>query len=146
MASQQIMTIKNEEIAKTAKKTQELEKLVRRFETENRGFEKIVKEMEATIITLHNKLEEEKKKQNMFIENDAKSCCGESEEVRPEKCVRRGNNIMFCLKCNTNSSGVLFLPCRHLSSCKVCEASLETCPICGMEKKGVIEIQSLISD
>jgi len=146
VASQQIMTIKKEEIAKFAKKTQELENLVRRFEAENKEFEKILKEMEATIITLYNKLEEEKKKPRMFVENDAKSYTGESEEVRLEKRVRRGNNIMFCPKCNTNSSDVLFMPCRHLSSCKACETLLEACPICGMKKKGVIEIQNLILD
>jgi len=146
MALQQIMAIKNEEIAKAANKAQEMENLLRRFEAEKREFEKIVKEREAMIITLHNKLEEEKKKPRVFMENDAKSCCGENEEVRTEKRVRRGNNIMFCPKCNTSSSDVLFLPCRHLSSCKACEASLKACPMCGMEKNGVIEIQSLISD
>lgn len=146
VALQQIMAIKNEEIAKAANKAQEMENLIRRFEAEKSEFEKIVKEREAMIITLHNKLEEEKKKLRVFMENDAKSCCGENDEVRTEKRVRRGNNIMFCPKCNTSSSDVLFLPCRHLSSCKACEASLKACPICGMEKNGVIEIQSLISD
>ncbi|KEH38258.1 hypothetical protein MTR_2g066790 [Medicago truncatula] len=90
LASQQIMTRKKEEIAKAAKKTQELEKLVRRFETENTEFEKIVKERETTIITLHNKLEEEKKKSNMFVENDTKSCCDESEEAGAEPLVPEG--------------------------------------------------------
>lgn len=146
LTSQQIMTKKKEEIAKLANKTHELENLVRRLEAENKEFEKKVKEREATIITLHNKLEEEKKKLRMFVENDAKSCTGESEEVSLEKRVRRGNNTMFCPKCNTNSSDVLFIPCRHLSSCKACEALLESCPMCGMKKKGVIEIQNLILD
>jgi len=141
--SQQTMTIKTEEIAKFAKKTHELENLVRRVEAENKELEKILMEREETIITLHNKLEEEKKKPRTFVEE---SCTDESEEVSLEKCVRHGNNIMCCAKCNTNSSGVVFLPCMHLSSCKTCEVVLEACPICGMKKNCVIEIQNLILD
>jgi len=143
VASQKILTIKNEEIAKVANKTQEMENLLRSLQIKNRELKKKVDEREAMVVALHTKLDEEKKKTRMFEENDAESCCGENEEVRAVKCVRRGKNIMFCAKCITNSTDVLFLPCRHLSSCKACEPLLEACPICGMEKKGTIEILSL---
>jgi len=144
VASQQILKIKNEEIAKVANKSHEMENLLRSLQTKNRELKKRIDEREATVVALHTMLDEEKKKTRMFEENDAESCCGENEEVRADKCIRRRKNIMFCAKCVTNSSSVLFLPCRHLSSCRTCEALLEACPICGMEKKGTVEILSLI--
>jgi len=141
--SHQILTRKNEEIAKVAKKNLDLENLLRRLEAEKRQLKGIALERGAMVITLHTKLEEEKKRVRMLMENDAESSCGEKEEIRAEKRVRRENNV-FCSKCKTNTLGVLFLPCRHLSSCKACNALLQTCPICGMAKKGIIEIQNLI--
>jgi hypothetical protein len=76
----------------------------------------------------------------MFVENDRESRFGEIEEARVAKRVRLEASIVCCFMCNTTSSGVLFLPCRHHFSCNTCEALVEVCPICGMEKKGVIEI------
>jgi E3 ubiquitin-protein ligase BOI and related proteins len=143
--SRQIMTKANQEIAKVVKKNQEMENLLRSLETEKRFLKRIAEERGATTIALHNKLEEEKKRASMVVLNDAESCCGESEEARANKRMRRDDNLIFCLKCKKKFAGVLFLPCRHLSSCKQCEALLQTCPICGMAKKDVIELQSSIS-
>jgi len=143
--SRQIMTKANEEIAKVVKKNREMENLFRSLEIEKSFLKRIVEERGATIIALHNKLEEEKKRARMVVLNDAESCCGDSEEARAEKRMRRDHNLMLCSKCKTQFVGVLFLPCRHLSSCKQCEALLQTCPICGMAKRNVIEIQSSIS-
>ncbi|XP_045830850.1 BOI-related E3 ubiquitin-protein ligase 1-like [Trifolium pratense] len=124
--SQQFLITKNGEIARAALKNKILENRLNSLEAEKRDLEKLVKEREAVIIALHNQLEEEKKRVRMFVENDEA-------------------NIMCCFMCNTKSLGVLFLPCRHLFSCNICEALVEVCPICGMEKNGAIEIQSLIS-
>ncbi|GAU29089.1 hypothetical protein TSUD_58550 [Trifolium subterraneum] len=146
--SQQVLARKNEEITKAEKKNKEMENILRSLELEKSELKKISEEKGAIAIALRNQLEEEKKKKRlrMLVANDAESCCSENEEARVKKCVKLGNNMAFCRKCNTNSSGVLFLPCRHLSSCKACEALLQACPICGMAKKGVIEIQNLDSE
>ncbi|XP_058733579.1 probable BOI-related E3 ubiquitin-protein ligase 3 [Vicia villosa] len=144
--SQQILKTKDEEIAKGAKKYQELENNLKILENEKMKLERMAKENGTIAIYLHNKLEEGKKRVRMLVENnDAESCCGENQEARAEKRVKHeSNNIMCCLMCKTNSPGVLFLPCRHISSCKACEASLQACLICGVAKKGVIEIQSFV--
>jgi E3 ubiquitin-protein ligase BOI-like protein len=144
--SQQVLMTKNEEIARATLKNKELENLLNSLEAEKRELKRIVEEREAMVIALHNQMEEEKRRVRMIVENDEEFCCGEIEEARVAKCSRFEANIGCCLRCGTNSSGVLFLPCRHLSSCKTCEALLQACPICGVEKKGVIEIQSLMSD
>ncbi|AES90627.1 zinc finger, C3HC4 type (RING finger) protein [Medicago truncatula] len=141
--SQQILTRKNEEIAKVAKEKLEMEVLLRRLEAEKMELKRITLKRRAMVITLHTKLEEEKERVTMLVENDAESSCGEKEEVRAQKHVRREKNL-FCSKYKTHTLGVLVLPCRHLSSCKACNALLQTCPICGMAKKGIIEIQNLI--
>ncbi|GAU44296.1 hypothetical protein TSUD_267910 [Trifolium subterraneum] len=119
--SQQVMARKNEEITKAEKKMKEMENILRSLELEKRELKKISEEKGAIAIALRNKLEEEKKKKRlrMPVANDVESCCGENEESRAKK---------------------------HLSSCKVCETLLQACPICGMAKKGVIEIQNLDSN
>jgi E3 ubiquitin-protein ligase BOI-like protein len=141
--SQQVLIGKDGEIAEATLKNKMLGNLLNSLEVEKRELKRIVEEREAMIIALHNQMEEEKKRVRMFMENDAESCCGEIEEARAAKCSRSEANIGCCLRCKTKSSSVLFLPCRHLSSCKACEALLQACPICGIEKKGAIEIQSL---
>ncbi|CAK8576639.1 unnamed protein product [Lathyrus sativus] len=142
--SQQILKRKDEEIAKGAKKNQELEYIIRSLENEKMKLKRVAEEKGAMTIDLHNKLEEEKKRARMLVaNNDVESCCSNEEA---EKHVRREGNIMCCPMCNTNSPGVLFLPCRHISSCKACEASLQACLICGIAKKGAIEIQSFVSE
>ncbi|WJX49593.1 RING-type E3 ubiquitin transferase [Trifolium repens] len=144
----QVMARKNEEITTAEKKKKEMENILRSLELEKRELKKIYEEKGAIAITLRNKLEEEKNKKRlrMLVADDVESCCSENEEARAKKCAKLGNNVAFCRKCNTNSSGVLFLPCRHLSSCKACEALLQACPICGTSKKNVIEIQNLNSN
>ncbi|GAU41662.1 hypothetical protein TSUD_272460 [Trifolium subterraneum] len=144
--SQQALITKDGEIARVALKNKVLENLLNSLEGEKRELKRIVEEREAMVIALHNQMEEEKKRVRMFVENDGESCCGEIEEAKVAKCLRLEANIGCCLRCNTKSLDVLFLPCRHLSSCKVCEALLQACPICGVEKNGAIKIQSLISD
>jgi E3 ubiquitin-protein ligase BOI-like protein len=139
--SEQILITKNgEEIARAALKNKVLENHINSLEAEKMDLKKIVAEKEAAIIALHNQLEEEKKRVRMFVENDGESRYGEIEEARATNRVRLEANIVCCFMCNTKSSGVLFLPCRHHFSCNNCEALVEVCPICGMEKKGVIEI------
>lgn len=146
--SQQVLKRIDQEIAKGAKKKQELESILRNLENEKMKLKRVAEEKGEMAIDLHNKLEEGKKRVRMLVaNNDAESCCGGNEEARAVKRVRQeSNNIMFCPMCNTDSPGVLFLPCRHISSCKACEATFQACLICGTTKKGAIEIQNFVSD
>uniref|UniRef100_A0A2P2Q6C6 RING-type domain-containing protein n=1 Tax=Rhizophora mucronata TaxID=61149 RepID=A0A2P2Q6C6_RHIMU len=47
--------------------------------------------------------------------------------------------MMVCKCCNARSSCVLFIPCRHLCSCKACDAFLDSCPVCQTAKETSIE-------
>ncbi|XP_057966471.1 probable BOI-related E3 ubiquitin-protein ligase 3 [Malania oleifera] len=146
---------KEEEIAQAAKRTMELEDFLRRLEMENQGWQRVAKENEAMILSLNNTLEELREKAcGGFLANgaeDAESCCdvnraedreegtGENREIdNGEKQMTR--KLMVCQSCNSRSSCVLFLPCRHLCSCKACEAFLDSCPVCRTGKKATIEV------
>lgn len=153
---------KDEQIAQAAKKRAELEEFLRRLEAENLSWRRVAQENEAMVLSLHNTLEQIKERSsychthnnNGAEREDAESCCGESrrnmatEEGTGENRVPCGGKgeaqqvartTMVCRSCNSRSSCFMFLPCRHLCSCKACEAFLEACPACRMPKKSSIE-------
>ncbi|KAF8410406.1 hypothetical protein HHK36_002935 [Tetracentron sinense] len=146
---------KEEEIAKAAKKTMELEDCLRRAEIEKQTWQRVAKENEAMAIALNNTLEQIREEACCFSSGaeDAESCCDFSpalnrQDKEEETRVARDEEEeetrkMACKGCNSQRSCVLFLPCRHLCSCKSCEAFLDYCPVCRSVKKGSIEILSV---
>lgn len=69
--------------------------------------------------------------------NNSYNYKGAAEETEQEQ--RSTKMVMVCKGCNSRDSCVLFLPCRHLCSCKACEAFLDSCPVCLTPKKASIE-------
>ncbi|KAE9616467.1 hypothetical protein Lal_00034240 [Lupinus albus] len=145
---------KDEEIAKAIKKRVELEDFIKRVETENEGWQKMAQENEATALSLYKTLEEMKEKASynnngMVVADDAESWCDERRRDKEEGKVggnRKGiemeqitREMMICKSCNCERSCFLFLPCRHLCSCRACDAFLKACPVCTMPKKASIE-------
>ncbi|XP_050262095.1 probable BOI-related E3 ubiquitin-protein ligase 2 [Quercus robur] len=159
---------KDEQIAQAANRTMELENFLRRLEAENQEWQKAAQENEAMVVYLNNALEQVKERTPFgFFNNDAEdaeSCCDvnmekdeellqevvqdETEENRGvlEVCeLEKQRKLMMmtvCKGCNSRSSCMLFLPCRHLCSCEVCEPLLDCCPVCTKAKKA--SIQALI--
>lgn len=137
---------KDEEIAKAVNRTMELEVFLRRLEADNQAWQRVAQEKEAMVASLNNTLEQVLERSPCGINNgaeDAESCCDvdrnlEEYEEEEEKQNRKGL-YMLCKSCNLRSSCVLFLPCRHLCSCKVCEGLLDSCPVCRTAKKASIE-------
>ncbi|KAG6572114.1 putative BOI-related E3 ubiquitin-protein ligase 3, partial [Cucurbita argyrosperma subsp. argyrosperma] len=138
---------KEEEIAKAAKKTMELEIFLRKLETENQLWQKIAQENEAMAMSLNNTLDQMREKASNSME-DAESCCDMNsaaaveEEIRPGCSVLeqgRMKNRMICRECNHRNSTVILLPCRHLCCCKDCETVVDSCPVCRTGKKASIE-------
>ncbi|XP_054787865.1 probable BOI-related E3 ubiquitin-protein ligase 3 isoform X2 [Prosopis cineraria] len=143
---------KDEEIERATKKTLELEEFLRRLEEENQAWRKLAQEKEAVVVSLHNTLEQVKERayhgfNNGVAADDAGSCCpeeenrtgiigGEEGELEVEQSTRK---MMVCKSCNSGKACFLFLPCRHLCSCRVCEALLQACPVCSTPKKASIE-------
>ncbi|KAK7351931.1 hypothetical protein VNO77_11716 [Canavalia gladiata] len=150
-----VLSQKDEQIAQATKKRVELEEFLTRLEAENQSWRRVAQENEAMVLSLHNTLEQMKERAfyGMAME-DAESCCDENigtEEEEEETGENRlcygggteeeqiGKKTMICKSCNSRCSSFMFLPCRHLCSCKSCEVFLQACPVCRMAKKSSIE-------
>ncbi|XP_059289176.1 probable BOI-related E3 ubiquitin-protein ligase 2 [Lycium ferocissimum] len=124
---------KDEEIAKAANRTKELEDFLKKMEIENQAWQRIANENESIVVSLNNTIEQLRESGYCLSTNgeDAESCCDEQEQEQ--------NGKMICKSCNSRFSCMVFLPCRHLSSCKACDSLLHQCPVCGIPKKASIE-------
>ncbi|XP_043713079.1 probable BOI-related E3 ubiquitin-protein ligase 2 [Telopea speciosissima] len=145
---------KDEDIARAAKRTMELEVCLRRMEMENQAWQRVTKENEDMVMVLNNALEQVKENVCCFPSagaEDAESCCDISQEHYREEKIRRKEKEeeeepmrkMACKACNSRRSCVLFIPCRHLCSCKSCETFLDSCPVCNSPKKASMEVLML---
>ncbi|KAL2329053.1 hypothetical protein Fmac_022480 [Flemingia macrophylla] len=151
-----ILRKKDEEIAQAAKKKLELEAYLRRLEAENMKWQKMAQENETMALSLYKTLERMTEGgyflNNGVVASDALSFCDETggkEEMQEEatrkkrvECCGEFEEIrMLCKSCHSRRSCFLFLPCRHLSCCKVCNSFIEACPVCRTPKKATIELR-----
>ena len=153
---------KDEEITKAANKTMELQYLLKKLEMENQAWQRVAQENEAMVVSLNNTLEQLREQASCCFNNgvdDAESCCEVNREGMvaaenrgfaglvadhgqgqdEERTRKTTTTTMVCKCCNSRNSSVLFLPCRHLCSCKDCATFLDSCPICRTAKKASIE-------
>ncbi|KAK8625194.1 hypothetical protein V6N13_090069 [Hibiscus sabdariffa] len=124
---------KDEEIAKAMSQTMELQNLLKRLEMENQAWQRVAHENEAVVSSLNNRLVRLREQASSRFNNgvdDAESCC---------ECEGEEERTMVCKCCYVRRSCVVFLPCRHLCSCKDCAVFLDSCPVCRTAKKGSIE-------
>ncbi|KAG8368079.1 hypothetical protein BUALT_Bualt15G0008000 [Buddleja alternifolia] len=106
---------KEEQIAKATNRTMELEDFLRRIEIENQTWQRVAKENESMVASLNSTIER-------LRETATANAAAEDAEC-----------------CNSRNSCVIMLPCRHLCSCRNCDAILDSCPVCNMVKKASIE-------
>ncbi|TYI42883.1 hypothetical protein ES332_A01G129500v1 [Gossypium tomentosum] len=142
-----LMKRKEEELARATKKKMELEACLRKLEMESESWQRLAKANEAKVMDLNKRLEQVRESL-IWVSSSAE----DEESIYYGSCDRdeeeRDNNIqeedskkkMACKHCNTRSSYVLFLPCRHLCSCNSCEAFLVACPVCGSVKEASIKV------
>jgi E3 ubiquitin-protein ligase BOI and related proteins len=128
-----ILRQKDEQIAQATKKRMELEQFLTRLETENQSWRRAAHENEAMVLSLNNALESIKER--ALVVEDVESCC---DMKNGGEQVTTGLN-MICKCCHSRMSSFMFLPCRHLCSCKACEPSLQACPVCLVPKRSTIE-------
>lgn len=142
-----LMRLKDEEITRANNRTMELQGMLRMLEMENQTWQRAAKENEAMIISLNNTIEQ-MREEALYCSNgcdDAESCCEVVEETGENKnravyeAEEDGEGKLVCKNCNYRNSCILFLPCRHLCSCKACEAFLDFCPVCRTGKKASVE-------
>ena len=130
---------KEEDLARATKKTMELEVWLRKVELESEQCQRVAREKEAMVVDLSNSLEQIRGRLAMANNEvpDAESfCCGSSDREQDQE----SQNRMVCRGCNSRSSCIIFLPCRHLCSCKSCEPYLGFCPVCKSVKQASMEV------
>ncbi|KAK0582104.1 hypothetical protein LWI29_021502 [Acer saccharum] len=145
---------KDGEIIKVNNRAMELEILLKKLEMENQAWQRMALEYESMVFSLNNTLEQmrEKATASCFLFNnnngggggagvaeDAESCC-DVEEDHNHELEEEEEKWKLCKRCNSGDLCVVFLPCRHLCSCKACDAFLDSCPVCLAPKKASIEV------
>lgn len=91
-----LLSSKDKEIFEAAKKRAELEDFLIRLEAENEAWQRIAKESEAKILSLHNTIEEMKERayyysfNNGLLAEDAQSCCEENRVNYKDKEEEKG--------------------------------------------------------
>ncbi|KAI9182643.1 hypothetical protein LWI28_027464 [Acer negundo] len=145
---------KDGEIIKANNRAMELEILLKKLEMENQAWQRMALEYESMVFSLNNTLEQMREKaiaSCFFFNNnnngggagvaeDAESCCDVEEEDHHELEEEEEEKWKLCKRCNSGDLCVVFLPCRHLCSCKACDAFLDSCPVCLAPKKASIEV------
>ncbi|XP_073029036.1 probable BOI-related E3 ubiquitin-protein ligase 3 [Primulina eburnea] len=131
---------REEQISKAKNRSVELQHFLQRMEIENQAWRRLTKENEAKVASLNSTIQRLKEAVNLSSNaaEDAESCCQIMEEKRTYN-RDHFNSKIICRSCNNRNSCVILLPCRHLCSCRDCEAFLDSCPVCGMVKKACIE-------
>ncbi|XP_057962372.1 probable BOI-related E3 ubiquitin-protein ligase 3 [Malania oleifera] len=146
---------KEEEIAQAVIRTIELEDFLRRLETEKEVWQRLAEEKEAMVVSLNVTFTEMRENLCGFFHDEGEDAgsfwdenraeteeerVGEEEGEGDGERVEKRSGRMLCQRCNSRRSCMLFLPCRHLCSCKACEAFLNSCPVCTSIKKAVMEV------
>ncbi|XP_057769246.1 BOI-related E3 ubiquitin-protein ligase 1-like [Salvia miltiorrhiza] len=120
---------RDEEIWRAARRNAELEECVRKMEMERQTWQRFAQENEALAASLSGTIQ--RVRAAAAEEEDAASWCVEREGGESRK--------MVCRCCNSRKSSVIMLPCRHLCSCRDCDAFLDCCPLCNVAKKASLE-------
>lgn len=127
-----ILNQKDQELAAAAQRTVQLQSFLQKLEMESHVWRRAVEEKEAVVVSLNNTLKQ--------LSRDRESRSGGADKNDEELGENEvGSFADPCKNCNTRDSCVLFLPCRHLCSCKTCEALLGFCPVCRTAKKATLE-------
>ncbi|KAL5780732.1 hypothetical protein ACOSQ2_011469 [Xanthoceras sorbifolium] len=152
-----LMRQKEEDLAQARNKTMELEACLRESEIESETWQRLARENEAMVIDLSNTLEQVRERLFLVTNTaeDAESSftgsCDHNDrdhhhqqQQQQEMMISSSNSSkkrsIACKRCNSRSSCVLFLPCRHLCSCKHCEPFLVSCPVCKSAKEASMEV------
>lgn len=136
---QSLLKQKDEEILKATNRRMELENFLERMEIEKQTWQMTAKENETIAASLNSKIQRLRETACLSINaaEDAESC------IRIEENEEQNTRKMICRCCGCRKACVIMLPCRHLCSCKDCDAFLDSCPVCQMVKKASLEAFTL---
>ncbi|XP_068326547.1 probable BOI-related E3 ubiquitin-protein ligase 2 [Pyrus communis] len=134
---------KEDQLRQATKKTMELQDCLRKAEMESDTWQRVAKANETMVMGLNNALEEARERLVLVSSeaDDAESCCENRVAIMEEDQLAEAKwRKLVCKSCHERSSCVLFLPCRHLCSCRFCEGFLGFCPVCDSAKEASMEV------
>ncbi|KAI9201282.1 hypothetical protein LWI28_021102 [Acer negundo] len=138
-----LMRQKEEDLFQARNKTMELEACLREAEIESETWQRLARENEAMVVDLSNTLQQVRERL-VLVSNTAEdaesSFCGSCDDDHHKQQQQQEMMMIACKRCNSRGSCVLFLPCRHLCSCKHCEPFLVSCPVCKSAKEASMEV------
>ena len=72
------------------------------------------------------------------VEETVKKLQNELKMVEDER--KKLQKLMVCKKCCVSRIDILFLPCRHFSTCHECAERVPNCPVCGQIISGTMDV------
>ncbi|RWW32317.1 hypothetical protein GW17_00003014 [Ensete ventricosum] len=142
------LTEKEVELEKALKRNSELEERIRQVSTEIQMWSSVAKNHQTVAANLQASLEHVLQEaaaapapQEGYgdTDDDAHSGCFAVAPALMEVDARRRRKGT-CQACGYGKACVLLLPCRHLCLCKVCESTVDACPVCHSAKNCVIQV------
>ncbi|XP_024982939.1 probable BOI-related E3 ubiquitin-protein ligase 2 [Cynara cardunculus var. scolymus] len=118
--------------SKEVKKRKEMEARLKEKEEQAGRFREMYHFYEDRAFLLEEKVQRMLAKERCSTAAAHAATTNVEEEV--ESCVVEKRLHLACLNCLVRAATMVWLPCRHLSVCLVCERRVKSCPICGDKK------------
>lgn len=138
---------KQVELESASQRNAELAEQVQRMAEESQMWFTTARENEAMVSNLRSALEETLLRcpnnagfgegDASYPADDAESTCFDAEG---HAAAPDSYRTIACKACGQSDAGVLLLPCRHLSLCRECDATVDTCPVCRQHKNASFRV------
>lgn len=134
---------KETEVQRATRRNAELEERVAQLRVEAQAWQNKARTQEATAAALQVQLQQAMMMSTQEKRDEGVGCSGgeaddaESAHIDPDRVLSAGP---CCKACREGAASVVLLPCRHLSLCSSCNATVDTCPACLSYKTASVEV------
>lgn len=130
-----LMNQKDEQIQQQLHHIMQLQSLSSTLQLENESLHNMTRQDQVTIESLNKTILHLHELKNHIVD-DVESCC-DVADVTLGRVSSEGLSVI-CGRCELKEANVVFLPCRHLCVCDVCESEVDVCPFCKGDRSSSI--------